>query len=250
METEKLQIVLNEGQKEVIIREGNAVNILDVRPPVKINLSGIIGAPAEFLRRRMIAINDDDTCQLDARRQHVLIDRENVSIQLVIHEDDEYKKGSVTGKLEIHPSFKAFGINAAKKWEPNELGQFFKMNRAFFMDKTNNMKLVTLLKSFNATIDTKIAKEKKENGSNTDNKSQVVNSNLPDAFFLSIPLFKGVEAQEIEIEFDATVNGSEITLQLCSPAANQSFEEIRDSVIDEQIAIIRELAPDIVIIEK
>ena len=111
-------------------------------------------------------------------------------------------------------------------------------------------KLATSIVPEFLNIDTKIAKEKKENGSNTDNRSQVVNSNLPDAFFISIPLFKGVASEEIEIEFDATVNGSEITLQLCSPAANQSFEEIRDTVIDEQITIIRELAPTIVIIEK
>ncbi|MEI6752386.1 MAG: DUF2303 family protein [Paludibacter sp.] len=257
MENEKLQIVLNEGQTELVIREGNAQNVLDVKPPVKIGIIGTIGAPVEFLARRFelsLKANHGEVPEMhnhfDHSRCHVIVDREEVSILLVIDEHDEYKRGTIVGKLTVHPAFQNFGINTGKRWEPNTLGQFFKMNRAFFLDKAENMKLVTLLKSFEATIDTKVEKEKKDSGSTKDNKVSVVNNNLPDNFFISIPMFKGEPANQIEVEFDATVNGSEISLQLCSPAANQLFEEMRDKTIDIQIQKIREIAPNMVIIEK
>jgi hypothetical protein len=246
MENEKFQVVLNEGQTELVIREGKAQNILDIKPPVKINLVGTIGSAVEFLQRRFSLTEK----QFDPERCHVTIDRENVSITLVTNEHDEYTNGSVSGKLEQHPKFIAFGINSGKRWAPNEFGQFCKMNRAFFTDKANNMKLVTLLKNFEASIDSKVEQQKIENGSTKDNKSSVVNSNLPANFSLFIPLFKGVPAEEIEVEFDSTVSGGEITFQLCSPGANQSFEDVRDSVIDVEISKIRGIAPNIVIIEK
>ena len=246
MENEKLQVVLNEGQKELLIREGKAVNILEILAPVKIGLSGTIGAPAEFLLRRYgLAIS-----QFDPERCHVLIDRENVSISLVTNENEAYTKGSVIGKLEQHPKFLEFRINSKERWSPNELGQFMKMNKSFFTDKDNNMKLVSLLKNFSAKIDSVIEQQKESNGSTKDNKSSIVSSNLPEAFNLFIPLFKGTPAEEIEVEFDSTVSGGDITLQLCSPGANQSFETIRDSVIDVEIEKIRKIAPMIVIIEK
>jgi hypothetical protein len=51
----------------------------------------------------------------------------------VTNDNDEYLKGVVTGELMQNPKFIEFGINTGKFWEPNEFGQFFKMNRAFFL---------------------------------------------------------------------------------------------------------------------
>lgn len=257
MENEKLQVVLAEGQKELIIREGKAQNILDVKPPVKIAIVGIIGAPVEFLNRRFelaLKANHSEVPEMhnhfDHSRCHVIVDRENVEIMLVIDEHDEYKRGTIVGKLEKHPKFIEFGINEKKNWEPNELGQFLKMNRAFFPDKSKNMMLVSELKNFVAKIDSTVEKQKEDKGSFKDNFSGVVTSNLPESFSLEVPIFKGVKADIIEVEFYATVSGREVWLNLVSPAANEIYETIRDGVIDEQIQKIREIAPNMVIIEK
>ena len=50
------------------------------------------------------------------------------------------------------------------------------MNRAFFPDKTANMKLVTELKNFEATVNSKVEKQKSEKGDFKDNYSGVVMS--------------------------------------------------------------------------
>lgn len=259
MENEKFQVTLNEGQTVLTVLEGKAQNILDVKPPVKIAIIGTIGSPAEFLKRRFdhnyVAAYSIQPRLIDAHfdptRLHVLVDRENVSITLIVDEHDEYKKGTVKGILTLHPKFIEFGINDNKKsWEPNALGQFLKMNRAFFPDKPKNMQLVSELKNFFAKVDQTIEKQKEDQGSFKDNFSAVVSSNLPDLFTVELPIFKGTERELIEVEFYSTVSGREVSLQLVSPGANEIFESLRDKVIDYELAQIRSIAPNIVIIEQ
>lgn len=249
MDSENKKVVVNlpEGttQAEVIIREGAACKILDPKAPVKINLSGVIGAPVEFLKKRLSEVE-----QINPKRCHVLVDRQKVSISLITSENDEYNTGKVVGTLQTHPKFIEFGINAGKNWEPNELGQFFKMNRAFFPDKAENMKLVSELKNFEATVNSKVEKQKSEKGDFKDNYSGVVMSNLPAAFTLELPIFKGMPAESIEVEFYASVNGRDVALQLVSPGACQLLEDLRDKVIDDEVVKIRELSPEIAIIEQ
>ncbi len=244
-EDKKIVVNLPEGVTELTMREGAAMKLLDPKPPVKIDLAGVIGAPVEFLSKRV-----SEADQINPKRCHVLVDREKVSITLITAENDEYETGKVVGKLSQHPKFAEFGINSGKGWEPNELGQFFKMNRAFFPDKAANMKLVTDLKNFEANVATKIERQKSEKGDFKDNYSGVVMSNLPEVFTVQLPIFKGMPAETIEVEFYASVNGREVTLQLISPGACQLLEDLRNRVIDEQIERIRGLSPEIAIIEQ
>lgn len=247
MENEKMQINLASGQEkaEIIIRETNVVNELPIKAPIKLDITGTIGAVAQFLYKRNKEIE-----QITQERCMVLVDREKMTLTLITNEHDEYLRGKVTGKLMTHPKFIEFGINTGKTWEPNELGQFMKMNRAFFADKTENMSLVTQLKNFEAKINSNVEKQKSENGSFSDNYSAVVTSNLPGTFKLNIPIFKGNPAEMLEVEFYAAINGRTVLLQLFSPGACQALEDLRDSVIDAEIEEIQSMTPGIAIIEQ
>jgi hypothetical protein len=247
MQNEKMQINLGEGisKAEVVIREVDKVNELDVKAPLKLNIEGVIGSVSEFLSKRL-----DQVDQINQKRCHILVNRQKISIKLIFNENDEYLSGSVKGTLEEHPKFKEFGINSGKVWTPTELGMFFKMNRAFFADKGENMNLVTELMNFTATVNNSIEKSAKENGDRTDKFAQTVNSNLPKSFVLNIPIFKGINAETLEVETFAQINGRDIAFVLLSPAANQTMEDIRDKVIDDQLSIIREICPNIAIIEQ
>lgn len=245
METEKLQINLgaNVTKAEVVLREGQAVKELEPKAPIKTSLSGVIGAPVEYLTKRV------ETGQFTQERSHLIVNREKIKLSLIINEDDEYNRGQIDGTLEFHPKFKEFGINTGKVWTPTELGMFFKMNRAFFPDRAMNMKLVSELMNFSATVNNKIERSLKENGDRTDNFAQVVNSNLPDSFTLQIPIFKGMKPETLEIETFAQINGREVAFTLLSPGANQTLEDVRDKAIDERLNEIKEIAPNIAIIE-
>lgn len=245
MQNEKLQINFAPGmaKAELVLREGVAPKQLDPKAPVKTLLNGVIGAVVEYLTKR---INTGQFAQKDC---HILVNRENIEITLIINEADEYKRGEIVGKLGYNPKFVEFGINGGKVWTPTELGMFIKMNRAFFADRAENMKLVSCLMNFTADVNNKIDRAVKENGNRTDNFAQVVNSNLPESFTIQMPIFKGMQPETIEVETFAQVNGREVAFVLLSPGAQAMLEDLRDKVIDEQLKQIREIAPEIAIIE-
>ena len=247
MKTDNMQFNFPQegGKAEVIIREVSKVNELEVKPPIKLNIEGTIGAVSEFLFHRR-----DQEDQINEKRCHILVDREKISIKLVINEHDEYLRGTVTGSLSVHPKYEEFGINNGRVWTPTELGMFFKMNRSFFVDKAENMNLVKELMNFTATVNNSIERSAKESGDRTDKFAQTVNSNLPKAFTIKVPIFKGKPAETLEVETFAMVNGREVSFILLSPAANQVMEDIRDKEIDGQIQEIRAFCPNIAIIEQ
>lgn len=225
---------------EVVVREGEAPVAIDPKEPNIISIDGTIGAPVEWLGKRIELIKQ--------KKANILVNRDDMKIILTIDEDSYYKT-TIVGALQSSKEMDDFGINSDKVWEPQKLGQFLKMHRAFFSDKQQNMSLVSILKNFKAKINQDIEQSKEENGSKTDNYSQAVDSNLPASFKLNIPLFKGLHLEEIEVETYADIDGRNVSLSLVSAGANEIIEECKNKIIDEQLDLIKKIAPDIVIIE-
>lgn len=230
---------------EIVIREVGKVNELPVLEPEKVNISGTITSILSFLERRWGCEG-----QIDHEHTHIIVDRDNLSMTLVANETDARNKMVVAGKLQLSRQFLAFHINDGFAWEPIALSQFIKMNRSYFADRDTNMKLVSVFKNFKAKVNTDYERDRKENGSFTDNYSQIVDSNMPDRFSIVLPIFKGTAAKTVEIETYATIDGYDVTVQLMSPSAQQVVDETLDAIIDEQIAAIKEIAPEIPFIEK
>ena len=229
------------GMNEVIIREGAAPKVLDPKAPVKMNVNGTINAPFEYLTKRIDCINQKEC--------HIIVNREKITIELVVNESDEYARGTIAGTLQYHPKFEEFGINAGKVWSPFDFAMFCKMNRAFFADKNANMSLVSACKNFTAKVNNQIERAIQENGNRTDNFAQVVNSNLPESFTLSIPIFKGGKEEDLVVETFAKIDGRNVAFVLLSPGAEETLEDLRDKAIDEQVNAIKAIAPDIAIFE-
>lgn len=246
MNTEQLNINFAEGEavKELIIRETNHVNEpLPILEPEKVNITGTITAPFAFLEKRW---NDP---QMEHNRTHLLVNRDNLKITLVVNETDKRNGMTITGQIELSRQFKAFGVNMDVQFMPEDLANFFRINRSYFKDRAENMVLVSNLKAFRAKIETEVEREKKDNGSVTDVYKKVVNSNLPASFKVCIPIYKGAAPEEIEIEVVATVNGRDVALELISPDAASIVEEVCDRLIDEQIKKFTEFAPEIPVLE-
>ena len=244
MAENKLNVVVpkdyNGTPIQVILREGKASNVIDPKEPEIVVIDGTIEAPQRWLEKRIDLI--------DQKASNIIVNRDTMKIALTTDETNYYRT-KISGTLEASQEIKAFGINTDKSWESSKLSQFFKMHRSFFKDKTENMELVSKLKHFKAKINQDIERSREENGSKVDNYSQVVDSNLPKSFKLNIPLFKGFAPEEIEVEIYADVDGRNVSLSLVSAGANEAIEEYKNRVIDEQLDGIRQIAPDIVIIE-
>ena len=67
-----MNINLAPGMNEIIIREGAAPKVLDPKAPVKMNINGTIGAPVEFLKKRINA------GQFEQKNCHIIVDREKI----------------------------------------------------------------------------------------------------------------------------------------------------------------------------
>jgi hypothetical protein len=249
MEAEKLNINFAEGQQtaEVIIREVDQVveQQLPVLEPEKVSIQGNITAPFSFLEKRW---NAEDN-QVDHNRTHITVDRDNLSMGLRINETDKRNTKYIQGQISMSRQYIAFGINSGKCWTPEDLGQFFRVNRTYFEKPEECNVLVSTLRSFKAKVHTTMEKTQLDNGSRTDNYRQAVDSNLPKDFFINIPVFKGTAPEKIKIETIAHVSGDSVSLELISADAAAIEEEVRDRLIDRELDKIRELAPEIPIIE-
>lgn len=225
---------------EVVLREGEAPVALDPKEQERVVINGTIDAPLRWLEKRVELINQ--------KSANIIVNRDKMGLALTIDETNYYQT-EISGVLQASKEMQEFGINVEKKWEPIKLSKFIKMHRAFFTDKSQNMMLVSTLKNFKAKVNQDIERSKEENGSKVDNYSQVVDSNLPKSFKLNIPLFKGFACEEIEVEIYADVDGRDVSLSLVSAGANEAIEEYKNKVIDVQLDAIRQIAPDIVIVE-
>ncbi len=231
-----------ENTAKAMILHGQAPKQLDNLAPVKIDIKGIINAPLEFLKKRVGDINQ--------HKAHILVCRDTLTITLIIAEDDAYLRGEVVGKLEFSKVFQAFGINTTKQWEPEQLGQFLKLNRTYFASRDENMSVVNALKTLEAKVQQTVQRETKENGNKAYTFRQAVDSNIPESFKLRIPVLNGSDPVEIDVETYASIDGSHIVIALQSPGANDIVEEVRNNCIGNIVDELREVAPEIVIIEQ
>lgn len=94
-----------------------------------------------------------------------------------------------------------------------------------------------------------IEKQHDPSGSRADVYRQEVESNLPKSFTVKIPIFAGPVKTTFDVEFDHYLTDGEVFLQLVSPGAQELMDEWRDNSIDKVLNSIRELAPDIAILE-
>ena len=251
MENEEKGLVVNignyTGEKpiEIIYRVGSAAKqaaVLETKAPESINVTGVISTPLDWLEKRIDTINQ--------KEGNIKVNRENMTITLTTDERDSYKKSVFVGKVEFSEVFEKFGINSSTAgWEPAKLGQFLRLNRSVFAERTECMKLVSLLKNFTANAKVEIQKQKDPSGSTADVYRSQVESNLPKSFTINIPIFKGTAKSSIEVEFDHYVTDGSVFLQLVSPGANEVADDYRDQCIDAVLTSIKEIAPEIAIME-
>lgn len=234
------------GEKpiEIVLREGVAPEVqqLELKKPEKIDAAGVLSTPLDWLVKRV------DT--IEQKKANIVVNREEMTITLTINESDYYTKSTFVGKAAYSEIFEKFHINDEKMgWIPAKLGQFLRLNRAVFADKSENMKLVSALKNFTANAKSEIEKQRDPSGSRADVYRTQVESNLPKSFTVNLSIFKGTEKTPIEVEFDHYLTDGDVFLQLVSPGAKEVADEYRDRCIDDVLAKIREIAPDIAIME-
>lgn len=233
---EKVNINLEKGVKKIEVFEGQS---LEIKPPLKVEVKGLIDSPFKYLEKRI--------SELSPKKCMVIADVSNQTIKLIVDEKEHYND-TITGVLKINPEFEKFGINSGTVRDTFELADFIKMNRFYFKNKSVAMKLVSELKNFKAKVDNQIELSNNDRGNTRFLKNQVVESNIPEGFDLSIPIFKGASNEVFQVEIN--INASDFGCTLISPVANDIIKELSEKQITEQLSKIEQLSPDLVIIHQ
>ena len=185
--------------------------------------------------------------QLGANIQ-VTRDSDQKHIVLSLDENDYYG-GTVAGLIILNEDFKAFGINTGKKYSLVDLSNFIKMHRYCFEDKAVAMKLVTDLRNFKAKVNKDIEKLGDNRGNKNEVLNQVVDTNIPDSFTLSMPIFKAGPVLKFQVDINIIVRDSDMECTLESVEENDLSQQWCDSEITRELDKITEMAPGIVQIE-
>lgn len=220
----EVTIELNGSQKELVLREGQALPLHELKT---LTIHGSINAPGDFLDIR----NE----QFPVSGTHVLVNRDEGTIVLNAQDRDDVGKIQIKGALDEHPDFIRSGVNDPDKVRSlNELAGWIKMNRKFFESKIVAMSLVSQLRNFKATVN-KILEEKNDDRANYSIlKEQVVNSNIPETFTLTLPLFVGFKPVKFDVE--VVIDPDDFGCALISPDAADEMKKLKEVTLDEQIA--------------
>jgi hypothetical protein len=232
-----IKVEPKEGVSILEIREGKS---LPLQEPQPVNIVGVIESPCNWIEKRKE--------QFNVMNAHILVNRNDMRIKLTIDENNHYQD-SITGGLDIHPDFKKWNINTGEGWTTKQLSEFVKMNRSCFESKDIAMKLSNELQN----IKIKVEKEAEKSDNNRgDYKAmiaqKVIESNIPDRFILNVPIFKGQKPSRFEVEI--YISPESYSCSFVSPEVNDIIHNVRDSIIDEQLAKIDALMPQLVVIEQ
>lgn len=232
-------------EKEVNINVDSKDGVLTIRtgiaPEIKeqpiTNFIGNIHSVSRWIEQRRSLLNKD--CAV------IIANKDKKLIHLIEDQYDHFGT-KITGKIELSEKFTMLGINSGKEYSNYDLAKVFRMNRALFESKEKALSIIDDLKTFEAKIEQTIKEMKDNRGNYSSQKAQAVNSNIPESIILNIPIFKGMESESINVEFD--INPNDLTFTLVSPDANDIIENSVNDLINEEIKLIQKLVQGLVIL--
>lgn len=218
-----LHVKVEAGVKTLTIRQGQAAPIRDLQD---LDLLGTLQAPGDFLEKRK--------AQFPVEESHVIVNDDTGVIQLVTGDRKEVARIDITGTLRVHSDFKSLGINnAGVIRQPKDLAKFIKMNRTLFESKDVAMTLITSLRNFKAKVEKQLEESSDDRANYTVRAQQAVDSNIPDGFKVTVPLFVG----EAPITFlvEIVIDPDDFGCALISPDAADLVKRNKKLLIDEQL---------------
>lgn len=213
------------------ILTGDAPNALQQYNPLPVEITGTIDAPARFCEVR----------EFEQKQSHCLVSISKGSIKLIVNEQETINKFTVTGVIAIASIFTKLGINdASKSYTPLELANALKLRRSLFKNRLDHAEIIKTLRNIKGKVNQEIEAQKDNNGSKSEVFKQTVESNVPEAFSLIIPVIEGEEAKTIEVNVVLEVDNGEIICTLESIDGAEFIDEIREKAVLEQVEKIKD----------
>ncbi len=231
---EKLAAVaIDKGVSTIVLLEGEAP---EQHNPEPVTINGNIDAPSRFIEGRSEEFKES--------ARHCMVSKTDGVIELIINEQSTVHKYKVRGKILISKKFRELGINDDNRtYEPVQLANRFKLMRNIFKSNLEHATICKTLRNLKATINAEIEKLDDRKGNTTDLLRTTVQSNMPEAITLKLPLLEGEEPVEIQVNVILEVGGNngifcylesidaaEMIEQQFEQRVNQEVEKIKDWV--------------------
>lgn len=234
---QNIEIKVEKGAGELIIRKGEAAPVVKFKKGLV--LAGNLDVPLNYLKNPPKWFNEFSGSNGSPLEFSFLkVDRDANKITLIVDQGTEWED-SYTGALCYSEAYELFKINTGSSFTTFDLADLIKMNRSCFESKDKAMVLVNELRSFKAKVDKDLENMDDQRGNKRFLVAQVIDSNVPDVFNLVLPIFKGYDKQTFEVE--VAINASDFSCTLISPEVNDYIDEVKNELIDEQLASIKEL---------
>jgi hypothetical protein len=124
------------------------------------------------------------------------------------------------------------------------------MNRSYFADQSEAMKLVAELRNFKAKVNKEMEKVSDNRGNAKIVLDQVVDTNVPEGFTLNIPIIKDATSRLFKVEINIIPRDADMDCTLESVELRELERDIIENFMEEQLVEIRTIAPELVIINQ
>jgi len=231
MNNEKIaQAAIEKGMSSLVVLEGKAPEQHNDQP---VTIVGTISAPSRFIEGRKEDFNSS--------KRHCLVSKTDGLIRLVLNEQSVVDKYIIQGQIEISKKFNALGINKdSVNYSPEELANKLKLLRSMFVSNLEHASICATLRNLKAKVNADIDKADDRKGNVTRNFKQTVESNMPDAIKLKLPLLEGEEPIEIEVNVILEAHGSDIKCSLESVDASELIETQFSERVNQEIEKIKD----------
>lgn len=231
MSNEKVvQTMIENDVKNIQILTGAATPQFNNNP---VDISGNIDAPSRFVEGRKQDFSES--------RNHCRVSKTDGKITLVLNEQSTVDKYTIVGKIEVAKKFTSLGINNdGASYTPENLANKFKLLRSIFISNIEHSNICATLRNLKANVNRDIEKLNDRKGNVSDIFKQTVESNLPDAITLKIPLLEGEELVEIKVDIILEAEGGQIKCYLESVEAAELIETQFEARVNQEVEKLKE----------
>lgn len=207
-------------------------NTLEEKHLLSVQLAGILSAPADYLEHKK--------GNWEPKNCHVRVDYTSGTILLFT--DEKLHNGDVIkGALEESTILKRFKINTGAQFTNAELQTLFRTNKYWFAGQgEDQLRILTALQKFNATVQTKMQQHNSNSGNTLQSLEREVSGiEWNRTFRLNIPVFEGYEKFTVPVEIVVVPDDTRIKFYLESPEVYELIEASKAALIEAEIARFR-----------
>lgn len=220
--------------KELVIRTGNAPDLLKEQAPLKLELKGSIYAPAEYAKHRANTI--------DASHSYVEVSESQNFIRLVVNDRDPVNKAIITGILIEHAEARLFGWNEDVTYTIQNIRDKLRKYRHFFLNQQEYLDLVNKLNNFNVKVETIITDVKNEQTGNISValERRITNegADMAISFRVRLRLFQDVEPSILTVELHPIITADKMIFQIACSEVYEIVDKLKFELFEKTLADI------------